>query len=481
MKNISSRDLPCSWHVSAASCRNKFRRMNILVLSTVAAVSLSLMGCGSPPLRVYEPLDDYNFGTIAVMPGAPFTPEELTRPPAGAGEGARAGAEEATSSAFQEVLARCGGIGLVAMLVGADPMASVAFVGACTLIVTPVAAIVTMPIYAIIGASNAESKESVMKIHDSITKLADEIKLSNTVTQLVFKMAQSQTSFSVRQEDKVSDLMQLSANGVDTVLEIAVTELDFVRTRDGIAFFVEARSRLIRSKDAKVLEEYKTGYGRVLNSYSAWGANDAQAFRETLIRACEEIAESVMAEHLLVLRTDGDTLRAKSPVQRNNKGLDALVWDSFVTPNDYAFVSAESRRPLLQWESLESLLARVSSPPKSLPRNVTYELRIYRATDDGLAKLPGPLVYTRNGLPSPEHALEEDLDPCGYYYWTVRAHFVLDRRNRTTKFSSLWKSEGEFDKDSGNKGNFPFRTRSGFYYRFHAGTKHACEQQGGHP
>lgn len=445
--------------------------VKIAVLSIVAAASFSLMGCSSSPLRTYEPLGDYNFGTIAIMPGAELAPEELERPPAGAGEGARAGAKAHTASAMRQVLARCGGIGLAGLIVGAGAGASVAGAGVCALIVGPVVAIIAAPTGAVIGAATAESKEPVLEAHNAIVKYLAEFKPSELVAALAFKMAQAQTAYSVQHAAHSSDPKLLASSGVDTVLELTVTELRFVSVRDGAAFFVKASTRLIRTKDAKTLEEYVTGYGSETRRYSDWVANGAQLLREALSRAWEEIAESAMAEHLLVYHTGAHTLHAELPGQRKS-GLSVLASDYDIRPDGYAFVPAGARRPLLRWEPLDSLLARTSAAPKSAPRNVSYELRVYRATD-GREKWPGRLVYTRNGIPLPEHVIEEDLEPCGYYYWTVRAHFMVDHRSRTTKFSSLWQSESDFEGELSNK-NIPFRTRSAYYYRFRTGASNAC-------
>ena len=61
---------------------------------------------------------------------------------------------------------------------------------------------------------------------------------------------------------------------------------------------------------------------------------------------------------------------------------------------------------------------------------VTYELRVWK-TQPGH---PEALVYARQGLPEPSHALENPLDPSSQYLWTVRAHFLLDGRPRTTEW-----------------------------------------------
>ena len=48
---------------------------------------------------------------------------------------------------------------------------------------------------------------------------------------------------------------------------------------------------------------------------------------------------------------------------------------------------------------------------------------------------PGELVYTKQGLVTPEHTLETPLQPNSLYFWTVRAHFTLDGKRRATEWS----------------------------------------------
>jgi hypothetical protein len=65
-------------------------------------------------------------------------------------------------------------------------------------------------------------------------------------------------------------------------------------------------------------------------------------------------------------------------------------------------------------------------------RNVRYELVIAR--EHQLA--PAEIVYRREALPRPEHTLETPLAPGTNYFWTVRARFELDGRERVTPWGS---------------------------------------------
>jgi hypothetical protein len=45
------------------------------------------------------------------------------------------------------------------------------------------------------------------------------------------------------------------------------------------------------------------------------------------------------------------------------------------------------------------------------------------------------LVYSQQGLVTPEHTLGTPLQPSSLYFWTVRAHFMLDGKRRATEWS----------------------------------------------
>ncbi len=78
----------------------------------------------------------------------------------------------------------------------------------------------------------------------------------------------------------------------------------------------------------------------------------------------------------------------------------------------------------LRWESF---------PTKDMPaevrervRDVTYDLEVYDQNG---------LVYSRQGLPEPEHKVECLLEPGKTYEWTLRARFTIDGRPRTTQWT----------------------------------------------
>jgi hypothetical protein len=105
-------------------------------------------------------------------------------------------------------------------------------------------------------------------------------------------------------------------------------------------------------------------------------------------------------------------------------------------PERMDFVKVESRRPTLQWEAFPQPGERNSDTHLADVRDVTYDLRVWRAGPDDY---PGDLVYARDGLPEPRHNVETDLQPDTRYFWTVRGHFNLEGRVRVTPWSTLYR------------------------------------------
>jgi hypothetical protein len=63
--------------------------------------------------------------------------------------------------------------------------------------------------------------------------------------------------------------------------------------------------------------------------------------------------------------------------------------------------------------------------------HVTYDLKIWRSGRLG----PDALVYNRTNLKQASHKLETALEPSSLYYWSVRAHFIEQGKDRITEWS----------------------------------------------
>ncbi len=140
---------------------------------------------------------------------------------------------------------------------------------------------------------------------------------------------------------------------------------------------------------------------------------------------------------------DGNGLGAIDPPQ---------IWNSWGSKDIGAKDDVASLTPTLVWESFPQQDDSVQAAALAGQRveDVTYELRLRRRVvkeqwtvvglpgDEFLIEKswPGPSVYERRGLMEPHHTVEVPLEPSQLYFWSVRARFRLDGRERVNQWSS---------------------------------------------
>jgi hypothetical protein len=117
-------------------------------------------------------------------------------------------------------------------------------------------------------------------------------------------------------------------------------------------------------------------------------------------------------------------------------GLDPVYPPAEMKPFSFycEFAEVDSLQPVFCWQPFELSPEEQETEEVSKTGDievVTYEIRIWRTT----AGRRGKLVYGRSGLTETHHRLEEPLAPGTRYLWSVRAHFSLKGRRRTTEWS----------------------------------------------
>jgi hypothetical protein len=76
-----------------------------------------------------------------------------------------------------------------------------------------------------------------------------------------------------------------------------------------------------------------------------------------------------------------------------------------------------------------------------------YDLRLYRLENE---RRKARAILEKNNIPATEFETTQPLAPGTEYVWSVRARFVLDAGERTTRWSGDWVG--------GNTRGFLFRT-----------------------
>lgn len=242
-------------------------------------------------------------------------------------------------------------------------------------------------------------------------------------------------------------------DGIDTVLEIQDITVNLVPAEYMVnpqrRLTLSARVQLIRTEDETALDDRvvidKLGPALELN---VWMENDAARFRQELRQASERLAEQIITDYFMlypfpVRVTSGFMMEVhlkglrpldpgelpSLPAGHGNKGKGIRVKDAhgeFVDsvalpmPNEFRIMARPitTLQPTIRWEQFPRMSA-------------TYDLRIWQAGRLG----PDALVYDRAHIKQASHKLESPLQPSSLYYWSVRAHFVENGKDRITEWS----------------------------------------------
>lgn len=113
-------------------------------------------------------------------------------------------------------------------------------------------------------------------------------------------------------------------------------------------------------------------------------------------------------------------------------GLKPQYPENRIDTDEIGFVEVDSLQPTLRWESFPRPqdLIEDKEGMLHLMRNVTYDLKIWSAQGD----YPYAIIYSKQGLREPYYKLEEPLEPCSKYFWTIRARFEIDGKVRVTEW-----------------------------------------------
>lgn len=118
------------------------------------------------------------------------------------------------------------------------------------------------------------------------------------------------------------------------------------------------------------------------------------------------------------------------------------------------FTETESLSPTLRWQTVGQVLMEKNERDidRSSLTEITYELRIWQTATE----YSGILIYSRMGLETPYHMLEEPLKTDTKYLWSVRAHYLVDGKSRLSE----WGMSGYLlqDEPVPNPACFRFKT-----------------------
>jgi hypothetical protein len=237
------------------------------------------------------------------------------------------------------------------------------------------------------------------------------------------------------------DYRPLAAEGIDSVLEVTVTRAGTQGTgiNAPVQIYMEAHVRLVRSGDnaEKFARDYRFEGNRL--TLAEWSADRGkrllQALEEGYAALASQIYDSVfLLYHFPDQGAHSAGLLAVAfglgPIEPRTRG--QLSGDTVIGPG-FEWTTVTGVQPTLRWQSFPRKSDLLAAPDEmGRVKHVRYDLLISREHE--LA--PAGIVYRRVGLPSAEHRLATPLAYNTRYFWTVRARFELDGRERVTEWGT---------------------------------------------
>jgi hypothetical protein len=342
--------------------------------------------------------------------------------------------------------------------------------------------IVTMAAaHSVAGAMKSLPAEKVQEIESALNDTLVRLDVQRALADRLAQIMSSETSLQLRAVDakgpasvgETPTYADLRSAGVDTVVEVGVTRIGFVRCETGIyptyddvncppeaktkpmvSLNVLARSRLVRVSDGEVLADRRFGYSSPHRDFDRWIAADGRLLVEGFEDAYADLAGQVTDELFLVtsiplpnfsiwlLPSDprwGVCFLAPVYPGVEHSSMLAAVAGGFGKDDDACreslmhFSPVDSSQPNLRWEAFPRGIDREELDPAVLAkiRGVTYDLKIWEVERCER----GHLVYARSGLAAPEHRLDEALAAGQRYFWSFRAQFTIDGNPMSTQWA----------------------------------------------
>lgn len=328
-----------------------------------------------------------------------------------------------------------------------------------------------------LGVPSEKAKEIEAVIDDAVAKLDAQ----QNFLQHVAASAKRETGTDLRSVDTLgpADPQQspsykaLAAAGIDTVMEVAVTNIGFEvcgpeyignilppdcprsSKNPTVRLFISAQLRLVRVADGAVMHQREFRFTTPYRDIAQWAANDARLLRAEFDRAYVELAERV--NDAVWLTAAIDLPAASGSWQLPGKPGYGVCWlepvypkveavrlsEAFLSPvkrpkdvcapSAMHFAGVDSLRPTLRWSAFPRDLDRARLDPAVLGRigAVTYDLRVW----DVERCERGAIVYERTGLILPSHHLDTALLPEHRYFWSVRARYTFDGQSTGTPWA----------------------------------------------
>jgi hypothetical protein len=242
---------------------------------------------------------------------------------------------------------------------------------------------------------------------------------------------------SAQAASQLRDYRSLAAEGVDTVVEVALTKAGTLGSgiNEPLLLRMEARVRVIRTGDnAEIFATNYSHQGKSLK-LSEWLANQGEPLLRALEAGYESLGSHIYDEvfllypfHDLYGQEGGRFLSfGLEPIDPSMGH--GLFQRGGPISSDIGWPKVNNLQPTLRWQRFPRDFDVETSPEEmGRVKNVRYDLVV--AQEHYLAA--AEIIYRREGLSEAVHTVETPLRPGARYFWTVRARFELDGRQRVT-------------------------------------------------
>lgn len=405
------------------------RRWARTAVAVPVAISL-LAGCASAPV-VPQTRHQAEVGRVAVVAGSHAPDIRFKGFVHGKGEGALVGGGGTfitCAAGMAPGMGGCSGI-----LCGA---VVIVWLGVCGVAGT---------VGSVVGAVSAPRKKDVRAAETTMRTALDARAIQESLTHQVVAAAGNDgqlVAVTVEGEaDGKRDYRPLADAGVQTVLEVTLRKVgtEGAGINAPVQLVMSARARLVHTSDNKEFFNAVYDYGGKRLKVSEWSADEGRPLLHALQAGYESLGRHIhdsvfmlypfpdRQPHLAGFLVSAFGLAPRYPGIRGQLSGDRLLGPHF------EWTVVDSIRPVISWESFPRT-SDVKAAPEDMARvsHVRYDLII--AEEKNLAA--HAVVYRRDGLPEPRHLIETRLQADTRYFWTVRARFKLDGRDRVTEWGA---------------------------------------------
>lgn len=413
--------------------------------SVVVAVAFLCGGCGQmPPSPRENPaekerVDPKHLALVTVR----YEPKGMSGPPLhGYGEGAVGGA--------------AGGAGGAVL----GTLYGMTMLGPVAIIMLPVALPIGMIAGTAMGASSGTSEEAIEHSRQVWSKAVKDLRLQqNLQNQLLAELQREKVGEQIRVPKDIGpaspdELVRYDPALADVVLEAGIQEIKFWQFANkakeaayGLRLVV--RAKIIDTKKQSVIDQIEFGFSPGSHTSEEWLKDNAAMLDRSIDEGLKEIASDIVREFFRLYYPS----REREPGESHESGAPFYVLRPVYPVGTrsifkHEIAAVDSLQPTLRWEAFPRAFDGISkNGSTSSFSDVNYEIQIHRVSRrplDGGFMQPkfyyetGPVFLQGAGLSQPEYTVEQLLEPCGYYSWSVRARFLMDGHPRITEWSGWY-------------------------------------------